>query len=317
MYNGVGAQSPRVLVTGASGFVGSQLTLGLARRGDFRVRTLSRSFCAGFPDSVDQLVSVAPFEAGALAQAVADVDYIIHCAGRAHVMDNLPHKKALQAYREVNVDYSVRLANSALEAGVKRLIYLSSVKVNGESTGGRPPFHPLDEPKPEDAYGLSKWEAEQAIKEALGGHCEWVVVRPPLVYGGGVKGNFARLQAAVTARKPLPLGLLNNKRSLISVSNLVDFLMFCLRHPRACGNVFIPCDQQDLSVRELVLRLASAGNVRPVLLPVPVWCLTLAGRLLGQHKSINRLCGSLLVDHSHTKDWLGWTAPSVPFEKSG
>jgi nucleoside-diphosphate-sugar epimerase len=312
---GVGSNLPLVLITGANGFVGSRLAPWLASSGKFRVRTLSRFRNFSFPEQVDQSVVAHPFDAAVLAGAVNGVDVVIHCAGRAHVMGDAAGS-SLQSYRDINVDYSLRLARAAVSAGVKRFIYLSSVKVNGECTDGRAPFHPLDTPKPEDAYGLSKWEAEQALSETLGDQCELVVVRPPLIYGEGVKGNFARLQAAIIARRPLPLGLLKNNRSLISLPNLVDFIECCLTHPQAAGRVFIPCDQRDFSVREMVRQLAYTNNVRPLLLPVPVWCLKLAGRLLGRSEAVGRLCGSLRVDHAHTADWLGWSAPFTPFEKT-
>lgn len=205
----------------------------------------------------------------------------MHCAGRAHVMDEFGDG-VLAAYRQVNVDYSLRLARAALKAGVRRIIYVSSIKVNGESTDRRAPFHPLDIPQPQDVYGQSKWEAEQALRETLGERCELVVVRPPLVYGPGVKGNLAKLQSAVLAGKPLPFGCLSNRRSLVSLFNLVDFLECCLIHPGAAGKVFIPSDPQDLSVREMVQALARVNDVRARLVPLPVWCLKLVGQVFGR-----------------------------------
>ncbi|KPQ29090.1 MAG: nucleoside-diphosphate-sugar epimerase [Marinobacter excellens HL-55] len=304
---------PLVLVTGASGFVGGYLVGALANEGRFNVRTLSRKSRQECPINTEQRVLSHPFSLENLDLAVGGVDTIVHCAGRAHVMDEAT-SSALADYRQVNVEYSVNLAKAAVKADVRRFVYLSSIKVNGESTDGRAPFHPLDAPQPQDAYGQSKWEAEQALRQVLEGHCELVIVRPPLVYGEGVKGNFARLEAAAVARKPLPMGCLNNVRSLVSLPNLTDFLQCCVYHPNAAGKVFIPSDQQDLSVRDMVRAMAAVKGARPLLLPVPVWCLKFIGTVLGKQAAIGRLCGTLQVDHSHTYEWLGWSAPYRPFQ---
>ncbi|MBY6192906.1 NAD-dependent epimerase/dehydratase family protein [Marinobacter hydrocarbonoclasticus] len=306
--------APLVLVTGAGGFVGSFLVNRLADAGAYRVRTLSRQLNTTMPATVQQRVYEAPFDPANLEASIDGVDTVVHCAGRAHVMDE-SGEGTLAAYQKVNVEYSLNLAKAALKAGVRRFVYLSSIKVNGESTDGRAPFHPLDAAQPEDVYGESKWEAEQALGKLLEGRCELVVVRPPLVYGAGVKGNFARLEAALMSRKPLPVGCLKNVRSLVSLPNLVDFLQCCLSHPNAAGKVFIPSDQHDLSVRDMVCEMALAKGVKPIMLPVPVWCLKALGVVFGRQAAVARLCGTLRVDHTHTREWLGWSAPYKPFAK--
>jgi len=301
----------RILVTGANGFVGRALVSSLSGRDDCSVAVLSRYYTESFGESVHQTVSEQPFEELALAQAVRGVDVIIHCAGRAHVMSESTDS-ALSEYLLVNVEFSRRLARAAVKVGVARLVYLSSVKVNGESTERRGPFHPEDVPDPQDPYGVSKWEAEQALRDELGHECELVVVRPPLIYGPGVKGNLETLQRAIVNKRLLPLGALSNLRSMIGLANLVDFIGCCARHPNASGKVLIPCDQKDVSVKQLAREIASANGVPLRLVPVPAFALRLAGRFLGKTDAVERLCGALQVDHAHTMEWLGWSAPFTP-----
>jgi nucleoside-diphosphate-sugar epimerase len=241
--------------------------------------------------------------------ALAGVDCVIHCAARAHAMHEV-EADALAAYRAVNVVGTQRLAQQAAALGVRRLVFLSSIKVNGEQTALGAPFLFSDTPAPEDPYGVSKWEAEQALwaVSAQTG-LEVVVVRPPLVYGPGVKGNLLRLLRWVARGVPLPLGAVHNQRSLVGLSNLVDLLLRCAEHPAAPGQTFLASDGQDLSTPQLI-RLMAEGMNRPArLLPVPVALLQAGGSLLGKRREIDRLVGSLQVDSAYTQTQLGWTPP--------
>lgn len=243
------------------------------------------------------------------SSALVGVDCVIHCAARAHLMCDT-EGDALAAYRAANVDGSRRLAEQAATAGARRLVYLSSIKVNGEQTALGAPFLFSDKPAPEDAYGISKWEAEQALWDvSTKTGLEVVVVRPPLVYGPGVKGNLARLLRLVRSGLPLPLDALQNKRSLIGLDNLVDLLIRCVDHPVAAGRTFLVSDGEDLSTPELLSHMAAAMGRSARLFPVQVLLLRLAGSVLGRRAEIDRLVGSLQIDSSHTRQVLGWTPP--------
>ena len=237
------------------------------------------------------------------------VGVVIHCAARAHVMQDETGDPLLE-YRRVNVQGTLALAEQAVKAGVRRFIYISSIKVNGERTASNIPFHAEDIPAPEDAYGISKLEAEQGLLAlARNTGTEVVIIRPPLVYGPGVKGNFASMVSWVRKGMPLPLGAVHNKRSLVAVENLVDFIALCAnpeRSPRAANEVFLISDGEDVSTTELLRKVASAYNVAPRLLPIPVLWIQTTARLLGKRAVADRLLGSLVVDSSKARDLLGW-----------
>ena len=254
-------------------------------------------------------------QAGELEFSLIGIDCVIHCAALVHVMSESA-EGALAAYRDVHVEITRRLAEQAVASGVRRFVFLSSVKVNGESTDGLPrPFGARNDAKPRDPYGISKWEAEQALWEVSAKTgLEVVVVRPPLVYGPGVKGNLARLLKLVRSGVPLPLGALQNKRSLIGLDNLVDLLIRCVDHPEAAGQTFLVSDGEDLSTPDLIRHMAAAMNRSPRLFPAPVSLLRLAGGALGKLAEIDRLVGSLQIDSSHTRRVLGWT-PSVSVQE--
>jgi nucleoside-diphosphate-sugar epimerase len=299
----------KILVTGASGFVGQALCSTLVAHGHV-VRAAVRS--ADSMPSADGLDVVAVGEVGAQTDwsaVFAGVDYVIHCAARAHVMHET-EADALAAYRAVNVAGTQRLAEQAAALGVRRLVFLSSIKVNGEQTAFGAPFLFSDAPAPEDPYDVSKWEAEQALwaVSAQTG-LEVVVVRPPLVYGPGVKGNLLRLLRWVARGVPLPLGAVHNQRSLVGLSNLVDLLLRCAEHPAAAGQTFLASDGQDLSTPQLIRLMAEGMNRRARLLHVPVALLQAGGSLLGKRGEIDRLVGSLQVDNGHTQAQLGWIPP--------
>ena len=241
-----------VAVTGASGFVGAALCGELHARG-FAVRGTVRSLHSSFSASGVEPVAVANLDAATdWSSALVGVDCVIHCAARAHVMQET-EADALAAYRLVNVDGSRCLMEQAAAAGVRRLVYLSSIKVNGEQTALGAPFLFSDVPAPEDPYGVSKWKAEQALWEvSTKTGLDVVVIRPPLVYGLGVKGNFLRLLRWVSRGLPLPLGAVQNQRSLVGLENLVDLLIRCVDHPAAAGQTFLVSVEQEISTPELI-----------------------------------------------------------------
>jgi nucleoside-diphosphate-sugar epimerase len=248
-----------------------------------------------------------------------NVDCVIHCAARAHVMRET-ERDALSAYRRVNVEGTSRLAEQAASAGVRRMIFLSTIKVNGERTvdadGGSTStithaFNYNDPPSPEDPYGLSKWEAEQSlwqISEATG--LDTVIVRPPLVCGPGVKGNLSRLIKLVKLGVPLPLARVENKRSLICLSNLTDFITLCIDHPEASGKTFLVSDTKDFSTPALFRLIAEVMNAKARLFPFPLVLLRAAAVLFGKQHELDRLLGSLRVDSSYARNTLGWVPPT-------
>ncbi|GHB12387.1 UDP-glucose 4-epimerase [Shewanella indica] len=241
-----------------------------------------------------------------------NVDTVIHCAARVHVM-NEQSLNPLNEFREVNTAGTMNLARQAAEIGVKRFIFISSIKVNGESTEIGKPFRASDERRPEDFYGQSKSEAEEQLLElAKGSGLEVVIIRPTLIYGPGVKANFASLLNLVSKGLPLPFGCMTeNKRSLVSVKNLVDLIVTCIDHPKAANQVFLVSDDNDVSTAAMVKYIAQALGKLSRLLPVPLWCYRLVGKITGKTDVVNRLLGSLQVDISHTKETLGWKPPQT------
>lgn len=297
----------RVAVTGAGGFVGRRLVARLLADGH-AVRGVVRG-----PNNRSAIqaewVSVGTVDGSTdWGDALAGVDVVVHLAARTHAIRER-RGGDLADYRPVNVDGTRRLAEAAARSGVHRLVFVSSIKVNGERTSGRP-FLFTDPPAPEDAYGISKWEAEQALwKIASSKGVEAVVVRPPLVYGPEARGNFARVCGAVRRGLVLPLGAVNNRRSLVALDNLVDLLACCVSHPGAAGQTFLVSDGHDLSTPELVRRIAAAMGKEARLISVPPAALRFAGRLTGRTAEVTRLLGSLQVDIAHTRRALDWAPP--------
>jgi len=293
-----------ILVTGANGFVGRVLCERLAAAG-CKVRKAVRTPVPGLPDAV----AVGDISAHTDWRAALEgASHVVHLAARTHVLRETV-ADPIAEYRRINVDGTERLARSAAERGVRRLLFLSSVKVNGESTGERA-FTEGDAPRPEDAYGVSKWEAEQALARiAAETGLEVVVLRPPLVYGPGAKGNLLRLMSLVARGVPLPLGAMDNRRSLLYAGNLADATIKALAAPQATGNTYLLSDGEDVSTPELVRLLAQALGVRPRLFPFPLAMLNLAASLAGRRAELARLTGSLRVDGSRIRHELGWRPP--------
>jgi UDP-glucose 4-epimerase len=299
----------KVLITGGSGFIGRHLAELLARQANLEVILAVRSR-QSVPGSSHTLVEVGELHGDTpWKDALKGVDVVVHCAGRAHIM-NEQQDDPLAAFRRVNVEASTALAKAAGAASVQRFIYLSSIKVNGEATPEGAKFRAADDPAPIDPYGISKLEAEQALREQFAGtSTELVVIRPPLVYGPGVKANFRALLGFVQSGWPLPFGALQNRRSLVYVGNLIDLIRVSLTHPGAAGQVLLVSDGQDLSTGELVREMASSLQGPDRCLPVPQFMLNFGLRLLGRAKTIPRLFGSLRVDLEPTCTLLGWTPP--------
>lgn len=295
-------------VTGASGFVGRALCARLVNDG-LRVRANLRSPA---PDIVS--LGIEPVFAGSLTpqsdwmEALAGIDTVVHLAARVHVM----HERATDAlseFRYVNVASTEHLARVAAHAGVRRFVYMSTIKVNGEATEGEP-FREDDPPCPSDAYSISKWEAEQGLRRiASETGMEIVIIRPPLVYGPGVGGNFLTILKCIDRGIPLPLASVRNQRSFVGIGNLVSLIVSSLYHPRAAGEVFLVSDGEDLSTPDLLRRVARALGKGSRLFSFPVPLLRATARVLGQGGICERLCGSLKVDSSKARRLLGWVPP--------
>ncbi|WP_313107102.1 UDP-glucose 4-epimerase family protein [Stutzerimonas nitrititolerans] len=306
----------RVLVTGASGFVGNALVRRMASEfGHSVVAAVRRLECGGVFVEGSHDTAVRWVELGDLAGAepipdlFADVDAIVHCAARVHVMHEVD-ADPLAAFRAVNVHGTLKLAQAAAQAGVKRFVFLSSVKVHGESTSSGKPFTADTALCPADPYAISKAEAEQALL-ALAAKIglDVVIVRPPLVYGPGVNANFLSMMKLLDKGVPLPLGAIQNRRSLVALDNLIDLLMVCLDHPYAGGQAFLVSDGEDLSTTELLCRLGMALGKPARLIPVPPGLLRSSAVLLGKRAVMERICGSLQVDIKRTRTVLGWSPP--------
>ena len=297
----------RALVTGAGGFVGQQLCAELLRRGH-SVRVAMRQ-PSQLRDGIEA-VAVGNIDGNTdWLNALHGVDVVIHLAARVHVMRDTV-ADPLTDFRRVNTAGTEHLARFAAASGVKRLVYVSSIKVSGEATYGDKKFTAADAPAPQDPYGVSKWEAEQVLRRVADETgLEVVTVRPPLVYGPGVKGNFAQMLDVVAKRIPLPFASIHNCRSLIYVGNLADALITCATHPAAAGQTYLVCDGEDISTPDLLRQLARGMGVPSHLFPCPPALLRLAGKLTGKSQQLERLLGSLRVDGDKMRADLNWVPP--------
>ena len=301
-----------ILLTGATGFVGSRLGKALHSKPNV---TLTAAVRRRVEIPADHIVEIQGLDARTdWSTALVSQQVVIHTAARAHIMKD-EVADPLAEYRRVNVDGTLNLARQSAAAGVKRFIFISSIKVNGDKTPLGRPFTVDHTPAPEDAYSMSKWEAEQALQKlASETGIEVVIIRPPLVYGPGVKGNFANMSKLVAKGVPLPLGAINNQRSLVAVDNLVDLITVCIDHPAATNQVFLAGDGQNLSTTELLRGISRAMGKSVRLIPVPSSLLMLGATLFGKKAIAQRLLGSLQVDITMARNLLGWE-PRVSVEE--
>jgi nucleoside-diphosphate-sugar epimerase len=298
-----------ILVTGANGFVGSALAQSLSSKG-WQVR--------GGLRSSDRIGAALPFEPVVVGEigpatewgsALFGIDSVVHLAARVHVMRESA-ADPLTEFRTVNVAGTLRLARQAADAGVRRFVFMSSIKVNGEGTSPARPYEVGDAAAPVDAYGISKYEAELQLRAlARQSGMEVVVIRPVLVYGRGVQGNFLSMMRWLCKGFPLPFGAIDNRRSLVGLDNLVDLVGTCLEHPAAANQTLLVSDGEDLSTTQLLRRLSAKLGRSARLLPVPVGILLAGATLFGRRDLAQRLFGSLQVDISKTRSLLGWSPP--------
>ena len=296
-----------VLVTGANGFVGRAVCAQALARG-MTGRGAVRSPCV-LPAGAECQVLEGLAEQSDWRAALAGIAVVVHAAARVHVMADTA-TDPLAEFRRVNVQGTLNLARQAAAAGVRRFVFISSIKVNGESTQPGHPFTADDAPAPLDPYGISKGEAEQGLRElSAETGMEVVIIRPPLVYGPGVKANFAAMMRWLQRGVPLPLGAIYNQRSLVALDNLVDLIVTCMTHPAAAHQTFLVSDGEDVSTTELLRRMGQAMNRPARLIPVPASGLKLAATMVGKQDVAQRLCGSLQVDIEKTRQLLGWRPP--------
>ncbi len=302
--------SAGILLTGASGFVGQALLRACLERQEYVLCPVRQALSQqhSLLESREFTGLSPEFDWSGWFN---DIDCVIHSAARVHVMkENVADP--LAAFREMNVAATLNLARQAGHAGVKQFIFISSIKVNGEMTTQQP-FRADDAVAPQDPYAISKYEAEQGLLEvAAETGMAITIIRPPLIYGPGVKANFLSLMKAVKRGLPLPLGAIQNKRSLVYLGNLVSLILCCLRNPSAYNQVFLAADGVDLSTPQLIREIAQAMRRSPRLLSIPPGLLIFAGSVLGKRAALERLCGSLQVDPRKAQHVLGWRAPYTP-----
>ena len=298
----------RVLLTGTTGFVGRSLYARLVQDGVSVTGTARQEI-----DGLTAIGEIGPDTDW--SNALPGHQAIVHAAARVHVMEDAA-ANPLAEFRRVNVEGTLNLARQAVQAGIRRFVFISSIKVNGEATEPGRPFRAEDPPAPLDPYGISKMEAEQGLRAlANDTGMEVVIIRPPLVYGPGVKANFQAMMRWLQRGIPLPLGAIHNRRSLVALDNLMDLIVTCLHHPAAANQTFLVSDGEDLSTTELLQRMSAALGKPARLLPVPATLLFLGSTLLGRRAMAERLVGSLQLDSSPARQLLGWE-PKVSVEEA-
>ncbi len=299
-----------ILITGATGFVGKALLQRLLADDESRRLVVAvRRGGHRWPEQVLPIVTGDLNSSTEWSSVLTGISVVVHSAACAHIMNDTA-ADSLAAFLTVNVDGTLNLAKQAAVAGVKRFVFISSVKVNGEYTSPGRAFTEADVPNPQDPYGQSKHVAEEGLRQlSANTGMEVVIIRPPLVYGLGVKANFAALMRAVKRGLPLPLGTVYNQRSIVALDNLVDFIVTCITHPQSAHQTFLVSDGKDLSTTELVRGIAQVAGVPARFLPMPVWALQAGASLVGKGDMVQRLCGNLQVDISKAQSLLGWVPP--------
>lgn len=296
-----------ILLTGANGFIGSQLMETLESKSGFELKAAVRQHVDFSAANTVRVPGMGPKTNW--VTALSNQQVVIHAAGRAHVMKR-QQGDWLAEYRRINVHGTLNLAQQAVNAGVQRFIFISSIKVNGEKTRPGQRFTADDKPAPEDAYGISKHDAEKDLMQlAKNTGLELVIIRPPLVYGPAAKGNFAKMLSLLKMGVPLPLGAIHNQRSFVALDNLVDLIITCIDHPAAVNQVFLAGDGQDLSTTELLCRVSRLMGKPALLIPIPECMLMFGLTVVGKKASAHRLLNSLQVDVSKAKNLLGWKPP--------
>jgi UDP-N-acetyl-alpha-D-quinovosamine dehydrogenase len=301
----------KILITGATGFVGASLAESLAREDHFEILAGTRSERSALGTRYKFIRCPELGSSESWTNALAGVDVVVHAAARVHIAGRAAENpSSLAEFERINVQGTLELAKQASLCGVRRFIYISSIKVNGEKTQPGVPFRAEDIPKPQGAYAISKYHAERALLSGFDQHqLQGVIIRPPLMYGPGVKANFLELMKLVYRRVPLPLGGVDNARSLLSLVNLCSLVKVCIHHPNAPHRVFLASDGDDISTTRLLRLLAHGMGVNPRLFWVPKTLLTAAAVAMGRRPLIDRLLGCLQVDISDTFAALGWTPP--------
>jgi nucleoside-diphosphate-sugar epimerase len=295
----------KILLTGSTGFIGSELLRQIKLK-KYLIHTSSRSTYEEKVNGVKNFIINQIDNDINWSEALEGVDCVIHCAGVA-TETYKSDTSFLSYYRKINVEGTRNLAYQAAAKGVKRFIFISSIKVNGERTEGFSSFKNTDIPKPEGIYAISKWEAEQSlnsISKQTG--LETVIIRTPIVYGQEVKGNFYRLINFIDRGFPLPFGKVNNLRSYVALDNLVDLIICCINHLKAAGQTFLVSDGEDLSIPDLIKKIAFILKKKPFLFPVPISFMKFSGKIMGKSREIDRLVSSLRLDCSHTSSLINW-----------
>ncbi|MEI7432165.1 MAG: SDR family oxidoreductase, partial [Betaproteobacteria bacterium] len=283
----------------------------LNETGRFSIKAAVRDGSHNFPPDVFVHSGLDLSDATNWMPILSEVDCVIHTAARVHVMHG-SDAETFKEFRRINVEGTMNLARQSAAAGVRRFVFISSIKVNGEGTKPGEPFTANDTPAAVDPYSVSKREAEDGLlRLAANTKMDIVIIRPPLVYGPGVKANFHNMMSLLCKGVHLPLGAVHNKRSLVSLGNLVDLIVTCVEHPAAANQVFLVSDSQDLSTTELLIRMGNALGQPARLWPVPTWILTTGAVLMGKRGLSQRLCGSLQVDILKTRTLLGWSPPQT------
>ncbi len=299
-----------VLVTGATGFIGQALSIELLNQG-FNLTVALRKKSNFFPDNVNQVI-IGNFSSNTdWSQILEKIECVVHLAGKAHVIDK-SKESILDEFKKINTDLTLNLAKQSAEAGVKRFVFLSSIRVNGNQNNK--PFTESDKPNPQEPYAISKYEAERGLsKISKKSSMEVVIIRPPLVYGPNAPGNFGRLVSWAKAKflLPLPLGAVNNRRSLVAIDNLVDFIITCTTHDDAANEIFLISDNQDLSTTQLLRKIAKSFDKRVLLLPIPISLMIFVANFLGKKGDAIRLFSSLQVDSSKAQKILGWKSKTT------